>query len=99
MSVSYRPPSQHPSVNRRRRRTNIFLALITAVFFLGWAPLVLYSVVFDFFREELLPRRQSLLYVGYALSLAFGMVTTIANPILYTSLNEGFREAAPSFCR
>ena len=85
-------------MNRRRRRTNIFLALITAVFFLGWAPLVLYSVLFDFFRG-LLPDRHSMAYVGYAVTLAFGMLTTIANPILYTSLNEGFREAAPSICR
>ncbi len=93
-----RPPSQHAAVNRRRRRTNIFLALITAVFFLGWAPMVLYSVLFDFFID-LLPQRQSMIYVGYAGTLAIGMLTAIANPILYTSLNEGFREAAPAFCK
>jgi hypothetical protein len=29
--------------------------------------------------------------VGYAFALLFGLATTIANPILYTSLNESFR--------
>jgi len=44
----HRPPSQHAAVNRRRRRTNVFLALITAVFFLSWSPMVLYSVFFEY---------------------------------------------------
>ena len=33
---SFRPPSRNASVNRRRRRTNIYLALITILFFLSW---------------------------------------------------------------
>ena len=33
---SFRPPSRNASVNRRRRRTNIYLALITVLFFLSW---------------------------------------------------------------
>ncbi len=85
-------------MNRRRRRTNIFLALITAVFFLGWAPMVLFSVFFQYF-QELLPGRNSMIFAWYAGTQACGMLTAIANPILYTSLNEGFREAAPDFCR
>lgn len=31
--------------------------------------------------------------VGYAFSLIFGLMSSIANPILYTSLNESFRDA------
>ena len=80
-------------MNARRRRTNIFLALITVVFFLAWTPSVLYAIFFDFFRS-FLPERHSMVAVGYAFSLSFGLLTSIANPILYTSLNEGFREAA-----
>ncbi len=30
---------------------------------------------------------------GYALSLLWGMCTSLANPILYSLLNEGFRAA------
>ena len=77
-------------MNRRRRRTNIYLALITILFFLSWTPLVLYSVLFDFFRH-FLPERHSMASVGYAFSLLFGLTTPMANPILYTSLNESFR--------
>jgi hypothetical protein len=44
------------------------------------------------------PFRNSMVWVGYAVSQLFGLTTTIANPILYTSLNESFREAAPACC-
>ncbi|TRY72733.1 hypothetical protein TCAL_11189 [Tigriopus californicus] len=90
--IRSRPPSQNPNVNRRRRRTNMFLAFITIFFFLSWTPSVLYSVFHDFFRQ-LLPERHSMPSVGYAFSLIFGLMSSIANPILYTSLNESFRDA------
>ena len=53
-------------------------------------PSVLYPVLYDFFLE-VLPERQSMVFVGYAFALAFGITTSVANPILYTSLNESFR--------
>ena len=31
-------------------------------------------------------------FVLYAFALAFGITTAVANPILYTSLNESFRQ-------
>ena len=43
------------------------------------------------FFVEVLPERQSMVFVGYAFALAFGITTSVANPILYTSLNESFR--------
>ena len=54
-------------------------------------PSVLFPVLFDFFRP-VLPNRLSMQFVLYALALAFGITTAVANPILYTSLNESFRQ-------
>ena len=70
----------------------MFLALITMVFFLSWTPVVLYTTLFDFFRK-VIPERESMKSVFYAILFYFGLLTTIANPILYSSLNESFREA------
>ncbi len=47
-AVIFRPPSQHPEVNQRRRRTHILLGCITATFFVCWGPLVLYSIFYEF---------------------------------------------------
>ena len=52
---------------------------------------MLFPVLFDFFRP-VLPNRLSMQFVLYALALAFGITTAVANPILYTSLNESFRQ-------
>ena len=87
----FRPPSQHQEVNRRRRHTNILLACITAVFFICWGPLVFYIMLFEF-TPEILPERTVMASVGYTLSLLFGMLTPIANPLFYGILNDGFRE-------
>ena len=54
-------------------------------------PSVLYPVLFDFLRT-VLPTRLSMQFVIYAFALAFGITTAVANPILYTSLNESFRQ-------
>ncbi len=37
--------------------------------------------------------RESTVMIGYALSLLWGMCTSLANPILYSLLNENFRSA------
>jgi hypothetical protein len=43
-------------VNQRRRRTNILLGCITAVFFICWGPLVLYTILYEF-TPEIFPQR------------------------------------------
>ena len=90
--VCYRPPSQHEEVNRRRRRTNALLASITIVFFVCWSPLVIFCFIYDF-AKHLIPTRPSMAQYTYTLTLLFGMLTPIANPILYSCLNENFRQA------
>jgi hypothetical protein len=41
--------------------------------------------------RELLPERDSYASVGYALSLLVGLLTSIANPVLYTIFNTTFK--------
>ena len=72
------------------------MASITITFFLCWTPVVVFNIMFDFYRE-LLPERDSYAGVGYALSLLCGLMTSVANPILYSSLNENFRKAVKDF--
>ena len=88
-----RPPSQHEEVNLRRRRTNALLACITIVFFVCWAPMVIFCFIYDF-ANHLIPKRGSVAQFTYDLTLLFGMLTPIANPILYSLLNENFRDVA-----
>ena len=87
----FRPPSQHAEVNRRRRHTNILLGCITAVFFICWGPLIFYTILYEFL-PEILPQQTVMASVGYTLSLLFGMLTPIANPMFYGLLNDPFRE-------
>ena len=87
----FRPPSQHLEVNQRRRRTHILLGCITAVFFICWGPLIFYTILYEF-RPEIFPQRTVMASVGYTLSLLFGMLTPIANPIFYGILNDPFKE-------
>lgn len=87
-----RPPSQNEVANARRRRTTILMASITITFFCCWTPLVVYCFIYDFFRG-LLPQRDSYAMVGYTLSLLFGLGSSVANPILYTLLNDNFKAA------
>eukprot|EP00095_Tigriopus_kingsejongensis_P000824 maker-scaffold63_size435493-snap-gene-1.12 protein:Tk00824 transcript:maker-scaffold63_size435493-snap-gene-1.12-mRNA-1 annotation:"hypothetical protein TRIADDRAFT_4556" len=90
-----RPPSQNEVANARRRRTTILMASITITFFCCWTPLVLYCFIYDFHRQ-LLPQRDSYAMVGYTISLLFGLGSSVANPILYTLLNDNFQGALKS---
>ena len=64
---------------------------ITAVFFICWSPLVLYTILYEF-MPEIFPQRTVLASVGYTLSLLIGMLTPIANPVFYGILNDPFKE-------
>jgi hypothetical protein len=78
-------------VNRRRSHINILLGCITAVFFVCWGPLIFYTILFEF-RPDILPAQTVMASVGYTLSLLFGMLTPIANPVFYGLLNDPFKE-------
>jgi hypothetical protein len=67
------------------------LGCITAVFFICWGPLVLYTILYEF-TPEIFPQQTVLASVGYTLSLLFGMLTPIANPVFYGILNDPFQE-------
>ena len=58
----------------------MLLGSITAVFFICWGPLIFYTILFEF-KPEVLPERTVIASVGYTLSLLFGMLTPIANPV------------------
>ncbi len=85
----FRPPSQHAEVNHLRRRTSVLLASITVLFFVCWAPMVIYSLLYDFARQ-VLPERAAMASFAYSLSLLSGMLTPIINPVLYCLLNKIF---------
>ena len=81
-SVFFRPPSQHDEVNQRRRRTNALLPCITIVFFVCWAPMVIFCFIYDF-ANHLIPSRGSVAQFTYDLTLLFGMLTPIGNVQLF----------------
>ena len=74
------------------------MASITITFFVCWTPSVVYSYVYDF-HKHVLPERDSLTGVGYALALLVGLCSSLANPILYSLLNENFRKAVADIAR
>ena len=43
-----RPPSKHDKANDRRRRTNVIIIAVTAIFFFGWMPLNILNVATEF---------------------------------------------------
>ena len=61
------------------------------MFFVCWSPLVLYTILYEFV-PEIFPQRTVLASVGYTLSLLFGMLTPITNPVFYGMLNDPFKE-------
>ena len=84
-------------MNARRRRTNILLASITVIFFVAWSPMVIFTFIYDF-ANHILPEKSAMHQFAYAITLLFGMLTPIANPILYSWLNENFRMAFHEKC-
>ena len=84
-------------MNARRRRTNILLASITVIFFVARSPMVIFTFIYDF-AKQLLPKKFAMHQFAYAITLLFGMLTPIANPILYSWLNENFRMAFHEKC-
>jgi hypothetical protein len=50
------------------------------------------------FRPEIFPQQTVLASVGYTLSLLFGMMTPIANPVFYGVLNDPFKEVVRKKC-
>lgn len=58
-------------------------------------------VIFCFIHDlanHLLPEKIAMQQFAYAIALLFGMLTPIANPILYSLLNESFRSAVSEKC-
>ena len=99
---TFRPPSQHEEVNRRRSRTNILLACITITFFVGWAPLVIFSLIYEF-AEHWLPVKSSMKSLIYALSLLSGILTPIGKVLLlftyYWLLGPDYVQISKVKCR
>ena len=94
--LSFRPPSQHEEVNRKRRRTNILLASITIVFFVCWAPMVIFSFVYE--MGNIYEPNDVAAQFCYAITMLFGMLTPILNPILYSMFNENVRKKLDEKC-
>lgn len=67
------------------------LGCITVIFFICWGPRVFYTILYEFI-PDIFPQQTVLASVGYTLSLLFGMLTPIANPVFYGILNDPFKE-------
>ena len=71
----------------------MLMAGITITFFTCWTPYVVFNYIYDFRKSLLDGWRKSLVELAYALCLLCGLLTSLANPVLYSVLNEGFRQA------
>lgn len=52
--LQLRPPSKHDKANDRRRRTNVIIIAVTAIFFFGWLPLNILNLATEFDSAGLL---------------------------------------------
>jgi len=59
--------------------------------------MVIFTFIYDF-ANHILPQKQVMQQFAYSITLLFGMLTPIANPILYSWLNESFRSAFREKC-
>ncbi len=66
------------------------MASISATFFVCWTPVVVFGFVLEFHRHAL-PERDSYVSAAYAVTLLCGLCSGLANPVLYSLLNENFR--------
>lgn len=91
LRLSHRPPSQHPDLNERRRRTNQIIVGVTLVFFLSWLPLNTFRLLAEFgplWIHPLVGGREELIF---GLLNLLGATNACVNPILYGYFNENFR--------
>ncbi len=91
--LNHRPPSIHAEGNDRRRRTNIIIVSVTAVFFVGWLPINILRLVAEFSPSDgvlrtIIRKREELVY---GLLSLLGASNACINPILYGYFNQNFR--------
>ena len=59
--------------------------------------MVIFTFIYDF-AHHILPDTTAMHRFAYNITLLFGLLTPIANPILYSWLNENFRSAFREKC-
>ena len=88
-----RTPSTNTQTQRRRvgrkKRTNVFLLVISLIYFFSWLPISILVVTKKF---GLVPMSDPDGVVVYGLCHIFAMSRTCTNPILYAFLNKDFNK-------
>ena len=81
----------------RRKKTNRMLIIVTIIFFISWAPLNLFNIIFDIFEpfgntEE----DTKLMLMVFAFCHFSAMTSVCSNPVMYGFLNENFKQSINS---
>ena len=88
-----RTPSTNTQTQRRRvgrkKRTNVFLLVISFIYFFSWLP---FSILIVTKKFGLVPMSDPDGVVVYGLCHIFAMSRTCTNPILYAFLNKDFNK-------
>ena len=78
----------------RRKKTNRMLITVTIIFFLSWAPLNLFNIVFDIFEPfENTEEDTRMMLKIFAFCHLSAMTSVCSNPIMYGFLNENFKQS------
>lgn len=75
---------------RRKRRTNILLAMIASVFAISWFPLNILNILLDVSNGKLKALEENV-SVAFVICHILVLSSACTNPLLYGWLNENFR--------
>lgn len=89
LKPGYKSSRREEADRERKKRTNIMLISMVAVFGLSWLPLNAVNILADFFENT-----DSWTYYNlvFFVTHAIAMSSTCYNPFLYAWLNENFRK-------
>ncbi|XP_067657445.1 neuropeptide F receptor-like [Haliotis asinina] len=76
---------------RRKRKTNLLLAMIAVVFALSWLPLNIFNLLSEF-NHDMFHGDVIDINLTYAICHLFVLCAGCLNPVLYGWLNENFRQ-------
>ena len=81
-------------LQKRRKRSNRMLIVVTITHFMSWLPLNLANVIMTTFDSDKKPLFEDIenLFVLYAACHLASMTSAISNPLLYGFMNSNFRD-------
>uniref|UniRef100_T1GMX3 G-protein coupled receptors family 1 profile domain-containing protein n=1 Tax=Megaselia scalaris TaxID=36166 RepID=T1GMX3_MEGSC len=89
LKPGYKSSRREEADRERKKRTNIMLISMVAVFGLSWLPLNVVNILGDFFEQI---NKWTYYNLVFFVTHAIAMSSTCYNPFLYAWLNENFRK-------